>query len=137
MIIIPEYPPNWEKIKSAFPVENAEICIAYGDTIYNPYKLPLRDDVIHHEEVHMRQQNGKPDEWFERYMADPLWRVEQEAYAYGQQLKYIRDRRPPGVGERKIAVALDSFARFLSGPVYGNVISKSKAQEMIRKASRQ
>lgn len=136
-LIVNDFPPNWEKIKSAFPVENAEVAIAYGNTIYNPFKLPLRDDVIHHEEVHLRQQKGNSDAWFEKYMADPTWRVEQEAYAYGQQLKYIKQHRQKGQDERALVTALHSFAKFLSGPVYGNVISQAQALKLISKFSRE
>jgi len=132
MKIVYGYPPNWEKIKAAFPADNAEVVMAYGDTIYSPFALPVRDDLHHHEEVHQRQQGDDPEKWWDRYIADPQFRIGQEAEAYGQQVKYIRSLQ----GEKRALVALNSFATFLSGPVYGNAITHAKAFEMIRKVSR-
>lgn len=133
-----EYPPNWEKIKSVFPVESAEVVMVYDGVLYNPFKLQLRDDIVHHEEIHAKQQEnfkakgGTMDQWWEKYVADPKWRVEVEAAAYGKQVKFIRQRQ----GEARAAMAIQSFSKFLSGPVYGEAIDKMTAFEKIRKISR-
>jgi hypothetical protein len=132
MKIVIGYPPNWEKIKAAFPAEESEVVMAYGDTIYNPRGFPIRDDLHVHESVHERQHGDDPEKWWDRYIADPQFRIGQEAEAYGAQVKYIRSMQ----GEKRAVVALSSFAKFLSGPAYGNAITQAKAFEMIRKVSR-
>lgn len=137
--IIEEYPPNWEKVKALFPVDNAEVVMAYDGAIYNPFKLRLRDDLIYHEMVHIDQQTRAKDrgiaieEWWERYAKSPERRIELEAQAYGKQVAYIKKTQ----GEVRALQALKSFSRFLAGPVYGNAISEASAREKLRIIYRQ
>lgn len=137
--IINDYPPNWDKVKQIFPVEDAEVVMAYGGNIYNPFNLQLRDDVIFHETIHLKQQKRAQergmnmDEWWDRYATNIEARIEFEAQAYGQQVAYIRRRQ----GEERALKALKSFSNFLSGPVYGNAITQEKAFEKIRRVYKQ
>lgn len=122
-----ELPPNYEKLRKAFAVENAEVCYCYGDTIYNPQGKPLKDHLIHHESVHCRQQGDDIEGWWDKYIADPKFRVEQELEAYSEQLKFIRQH----YGRDKARQARRSFATFVSGPVYANAISFNEAYNFL------
>lgn len=135
MEIINDYPPNWEKIKKIFPVDNAEVVMAYNGNIYNPFKLPLRDDLIFHEMVHIDQQDRAKekgitiDQWWERYANNKESRIELEAQAYGKQIQFIRKNQ----GEKRAVQALTAFSNYLSGPIYGSVITRPNAfKKLIR-----
>lgn len=133
MKIVNEYPPNYDKIKDVFAVdESAQVVFCYGETVYNPYRLPLRDDLIHHEAVHAKQQDEQIDEWWQKYIDDPLFRVSQELEAYGQQVKFIRQRQ----GELRAIRAAVSFSKYLASPVYGSAITSPEALKRMLKVSR-
>lgn len=105
------------------------VIYAYGDTIYNPGGNEIADHMLAHEETHCHQQGGNPDEWWNRYLLDPYFRVEQEAEAYARQYDFlcaqIKDRN------RRTRVLWD-LARILSSSLYGSVIGHSKAIQMIK-----
>ena len=82
MIIKNERPPAWiydSCIKQFNPPRGT--VYSFADTIFNPDGIDIPDHLIVHESVHGEQQ--KHDElvakfWWERYLADPQFRVEQE-----------------------------------------------------------
>lgn len=92
----------------------------------------LTPDLIVHEETHGEQQDMHPDVakiWWERYLHDPEFRVEQEAEAYGAQYRFIcRQKKDRNARTRW----LNTLANALSGPMYGNVCSYAEAIEKIR-----
>lgn len=93
----------------------------------------MREDMIVHEQVHCVQQGEgeKVDEFVERYIADPKFRVDMEVEAYGKQLKYIR----MVYGNKRALNALRVFADSLTGPVYGAAITHAEALLQISNAS--
>lgn len=109
---------------------------AYGDTLYIPGGFRPTDEVMAHEEVHSRQHanfEGKEDAWWNRYLTDQYFRVNQECEAYAVQYEAfsekVRDRN-------RRALYLDFLAGQLSGPMYGNVIERGVAMKMIREKAR-
>ena len=91
MKIKESYPPNYEIIKLTLnPPPHAVFC--YGDTIHNPSKRELLPDLIHHEEVHSKQQDNNPDLWYNRYLTDKDFRLDQELEAYASQYNFIKDK---------------------------------------------
>lgn len=131
-----EKPPIWDEAVKYFQLDGRYGTIfTYGDTIYNPFKVHIPDDLIHHEEVHVKQQaafEGGPETWWKRYFDDVEFRVSQEVEAYGAQYKFIcknvkdRNRRNDHLVE---------LAHMLSGPMYGNPVSFFEAMNRIRKSS--
>lgn len=101
----------------------------YGDTIYNPGGSEVNWHLMAHEEVHEQQQGTDPKAWWDRYINDHIFRVAQEAEAYARQYEAIcdvlKDRN------RRNKTLLD-LSRILSGPLYGNVVSKSGAMSLIK-----
>jgi len=131
--IINDYPPQWEKIKAAFPgaVASRSVLITIGNVIYNPFNVEMRDDLIEHEKVHMRQQdqyNLNPDQWIEEYLNNPKFRLSVEIEAYREHLKFLH-RKIVGKTFKK---AIKHYARALSSTVYGNVCSYEFALEQLR-----
>lgn len=128
MKIVNKFPPNIKKIKEVLQTEGAVFC--YGDTIYNPFNIPILPPLHKHEEVHAKQQKEYGvEKWWDRYLKDGAFRLSQEIPAYQRQYKeakkIIKDRN------KLSKYALD-LATFLSKN-YGNIISQSDAYEVIRK----
>lgn len=141
-------PPIIDLIATVLPVsENSTY--SFGDTIYNPSGKELSPDLIHHEEVHAKQQGNKPIEWWSRYLSDPAFRLQQELEAYGEQYLFAKENIDRAADEAakedkvlKINTAklkrwaLESMALALSGKEYGNIVSYGEAESKIRNYSK-
>lgn len=128
MKIVIGWPPNIKKIKKILtPAEG--MVFTYGDTIYNPSGAYVADHLQIHEQVHMAQQK-KPETWWNKYLIDPRFRLEQELEAYRAQYKFaekaIKDRN-------QRARFLHAIASDLASKSYGGIISYLEAIEGITK----
>lgn len=132
MKILLTKPPNYEEVSKFFNLpEKVAVFFTYGDCMYNPSMAKITPELIRHEETHVEQQQASEEVaniWWQRYVKDPVWRVEQEAEAYGAQYAFYcqgeKDRN-------KRAVYLHEIAIHLSGPIYGNAIDHADARKMI------
>lgn len=88
---IAEYPPIYEKARKVFDIDGRNVIFAYGDAIYNPRGVIITPDLEVHEGVHLKQQAaiGGPEIWWDRYLSDPKFRLEQEVEAYRAQYAYF------------------------------------------------
>lgn len=148
-----QYPPNYDAIVLAFPAveEERTAIFCYGDTIHNPFDVEVTPDLSFHESVHKQQQGNDPDAWWRRYITDPVFRLHQEIEAYGAQFAFakrviddaarvaeLKEGKVLTAGRTKLKeFALDSMARALSGPQYGNILSYQQAQSAIRNKSKE
>lgn len=103
------------------------VVFTYGDTCHTKSGT-LPEWLVPHEEVHSRQQVD-PEEWWERYFIDPQFRFEQELEAYQVQYKWILEHYKD---RNKQAQFLNKFASDLSGQMYGNLLTHSKAYRRIK-----
>lgn len=128
MLIVRSFPPNYAKIEAALnPPKGAIFC--YGDTIYNPHGEMIHEALRDHEEVHSNQQRGDIEGWRDRYIADPVFRLEQEIPAHQKEYAYFFN----GTASRnKRRLILRVLARRLSGKFYGNIVSFEKAKSLIK-----
>jgi len=116
--------PLLEKYKKVFPSINKFTIFAYDGVIYSNTKLP--DHLIVHENTHLKQQEKDGLEfWVENYLNDPSYRLKQEIEAYRNQIHSIKDRNLR-------AQVLIHCVNDLSGPLYGNIISKEEAKKCIQ-----
>ena len=133
MEIIKDNPPFLDDIFEAGMRPARETIYTYGSKIYNPADIPIADHLLKHEETHCAQQGTDPDAWWQRYLNDQYFRIQQETQAYANQYRYIctyvRDRN------RRNRVLWD-LAMFLAGPMYGSVIHHSDAMRMIKEKSK-
>ena len=84
------YPPNWERIKAVLnPKEEWNPIFSYGE-IYNPFNVTITPDREVHEKVHAKQQGKDPEGWWNRYLTDKKFRLEEELAAYGAQLAFVQ-----------------------------------------------
>ena len=115
--------PLLARYKKVFPVDEKTI-FAYDGAIYCDFDLP--PDLIAHEERHLAQQKRYGLEvWVENFLKDSKYRLKMEIDAYQYQLKSIKDR------EFRNKIRIES-AKSLSGPLYGNIISKSDALRLLK-----
>lgn len=131
MKIVADYPPNIDEIRKVLtPPEQA--VFTYGDTIYAPHNTDLPAHLVHHEEVHMKQQSTDVDKWWTRYLSDPEFRLSQEVEAYQAQYAYIRVH----CNREERRHLLSHIIGSLSGEMYGRVVSKELAKELITRVER-
>ncbi len=115
--------PLLEEYKRVFPITPNTI-FAHKETIYA--NKPLAPDIIHHEYIHLLQQEHTGVEvWVYNFLNDPTFRLHQELEAYKAQLDFIKDRNL----RAKVRI---ECARNLSSPLYGNLINKETALELLK-----
>jgi len=129
-----EYPPNYDYIKQFFPAEAHKAIFAYGQIIYNPFKVEIPPDVEVHEATHTKQQKSfaTPDLWWLRYCTDTEFRKWEEVEAYANQYKSLK----AVLREKVYRLALDEFAEVLSGPLYNLGITKNQAHSLIKRKAK-
>jgi hypothetical protein len=129
-----ETPPNYlEIVKHLGELDLKNVIFCYGDTIYNPTGKTITPDLEIHEDTHRKQQGHAPDIWWEQYLTDPIFRLNQELEAYGAQYQFackaIDEIKGPASMKKW---ALESMAKALSGEIYGRIIGLAEAQSKIR-----
>jgi hypothetical protein len=128
-------PPNYEAIVAVFPgAALPGVIFAYGDRVYapgaggRPRPFVLPPELHAHEAVHLERQAGCPEPWWERYLADTAFRLEEEILAHCAEYRAYCARHPNRV---KQAQALAGIAAKLAAPLYGGLISAEDAREAI------
>jgi len=128
MLVVNEFPPNYEAIKRVFEVSD-NILFCYGHTLYNPSNAYVDPIVMKHEEVHEKQQGDDPDTWWKRYIVDSAFRFTQELEAYQVQYKAICKKFKDRNAQAKM---LDVLAQDMSSANYGNICSHNEATMAIK-----
>lgn len=125
-----EQPPNIATLRNAFQLTGKEI-FAWDGVIYDPSDGGVSKSLIEHEKVHFRQQRavGGPEVWWDRYIVDPAWRLEQELEATAREYEVFSEDH----GRAQRRRLLDILARRLSSPMYGGMITKKAAKARIKK----
>ncbi len=128
--IIYRRPLLWFVVKIFFPKAKwGEIAFTFGNTIYSPREM--RDDLIIHELVHMKQQRGSRllgCVWFMKYVISKKFRVRIEIEAYRAQYLFIKRTTKD---KNKLNLIGRNLARFCSSSTYGNMISYTEAFNLI------
>jgi hypothetical protein len=133
--ILEEKPPVYDNVCAFLGYNDINAFFTYGDTIYNPARLEIPNDIIIHERVHMKQQTRDgmtPELWWGKYLRDEKFRIDQEAKAYGAQLRSIKNVHKDRNYQTRILISLASS---LSGPLYKNAIGHTEAMLLISKYS--
>lgn len=133
--IIKDYPPNYKTISDNFDLKGQKPIFAYDGKIYNPHGDEIDADIILHEKVHIEQQKkfANSDLWWSKYIFERDFRLDQELDAYGQQYAFIKKHLPNRISR----LALADFGDILSSPMYDVNISKSQAEAMIKRKSKE
>lgn len=130
MILSKEKPKIYDRLFEAFGISwERGICIVWGDTCHSINDV--RPDLWAHEEVHCEQQRFMgPDIWWETYITNSEFRLNQEVEAYRAQIKYLRDHSDEMSRDVR-RFAIDSMCKNLAGPMYGYIVTYKKAKELI------
>lgn len=131
MKISRSFPPNFADIVKVLPAvrKKPTIVFTYGDTIYAPGRNVVVDDhLVAHEEVHQRQQSEMGvEKWWKKYLEDSSFRLEQELEAYRTQFIYLENHHNRATRKK----LLPHMAGALCGEMYGKVVDKQKAKDLI------
>lgn len=131
MKILEQFPPNYEEIrKSLGDVEKSRPIFAFGETLYNPFKIAITPDIEAHEEAHMKRQGRMPEIWWQKYLFDKEFRLEEEVIGYGTQYAFLK--RMPHMNSKLLEWFREKMGQALSGPLYKLDISYGEAMSKIR-----
>lgn len=130
MKICVDYPPMYDRILAVFPeAAGPGHFFTFGDTVYSPSTRRITTTIMKHEEVHAERQTndmGKILEWWERYLIDPAFRLDEELPAH--QAEYEAYCKRHGSGRDKF---LHAVASRLASPLYGVGIGLGEAKRMV------
>lgn len=143
MKIIRAYPPNYNAIAGAFPFIKGRpgILYAWGDRIYNPSGADVPFWIMKHEETHgLRQQSCRLaghcdmvdvriEDWWDRYIAEPQFRLQEELAAHREEWKAYISRVP---NQKDREMYLTMIAQRLSGKLYGSMVNEFEAKRLIQ-----
>lgn len=128
MRIIRAEPPNIDAIDAIFKVRGKPVIFSWDGAIYNPHGIRVTPELLIHEKVHSDRQFGKPEAWWDRYLSDKSFRLDEELHAHRAEFRFLRSRAfKPG----KIARELAGVAARLAGPLYGGMVSLDEAKRLI------
>lgn len=127
-------PPNYEAIVAVFPgAADPGVIFAYGGQIYAPGGRRPSPALQAHESVHCERQGTRPEHWWELYLTDPVFRLEEELLAHRAEYRAYCARH---ANRAKQAQALEGIARKLAAPLYGGLISPEDARRAILESAR-
>ena len=129
MNVVSGRPPNFDKIVAVFPAAARKgVVFTYGDTVYvtGDATLPIQLEV--HEGVHVEQQKliGR-DVWWDRYLANGLFRFQEELTAHRAEYRTLC-KLSKSLGKKHLYF----IAERLSSPLYGGVCTLKQAKKAIR-----
>ncbi len=101
----------------------------WAPDIYNPSGLDIPPDIFVHELKHIVQQGKNPKEWWDKYILDKNFRLEQELEANREQYKFICKLTKDREQRNKALIAM---AKNVSGEIYNVSISFQEAYQKIK-----
>ena len=126
MDILLENPPNIDAIDAKFHVKGKQVLFAYGDKIYNPLCVNVPPYLLAHEKMHGERQVAMGiDAWWEKYIEDTTFRLEEEIIAHQVELR----ARLINGGSRQVKRGIAKLvAKRLAAPLYGRMITNAEAR---------
>lgn len=114
--------PYLERYKTIFSISD-DVAFPYNGFIYSNKELePILEE---HERVHFKQQEEiGADEWEEKYLTNPQFRIKMEVEAYNHQLTLCPKEYREGMRT--------NIAKVLSSPIYGNVVTYREVLGMLK-----
>lgn len=139
MYVEPKYPPNFARILAAFPkADQPGVFFCYGRAVYNPSKVEVPDFIMAHEEVHSISQGDDPEGWWDRYIADRAFRLNEELLAHRCEYVFLVNKEErTGPINRPRRRQLSKFcAERLLNPLYDCHLTKDAALRLIRNGAK-
>ncbi len=129
-----ELPPNWDAVVEKFPAvadQQKNVVFTYAPFIYVPGGQELPPDLYMHESIHLKQQGDDAQSWWDRYLTDADFRLDQELEAYGAQLAMFNY-----AGNARFEYEKNRLATDVSSALYGNMITYGEAVSQIRRIAK-
>lgn len=127
--VIDGRPPNFAAIVAVFPrASDPGVIFAYGGRIYAPGFARVSPVLQAHEQIHIDRQGAEPDRWWDKYLADTTFRLEEELAAHRAEYQAYCWRHS---NSRKRRAALDMIAGKLAAPLYGGMVTVEDARRAI------
>lgn len=143
--ILIERPPIYDQIVAVFPEATSYgVIFSWGDKIYNPSDGPIPPPILAHEAIHGDRQLKPPQGlevdspaqkdnwvqmWWEMYLFDPKFRLDEEVPAHIEEYKVykqlVKDRE-------QRARYLHRLALRLAGPLYNNMLPYMAARRLLQ-----
>lgn len=130
MKIIQSRPPNFDKIVKVFyGAERPGVIFAYAPNIYSPRDVNAPPDLVAHEMIHIeRQEKIGVDVWWDRYLADPEFRFNEELLAHRAELAHLLKH---SANRNTRRMALKHVAKKLSASLYGRMVTREQAIQLL------
>lgn len=130
-LISTEKPPIYPRLAEKFgeDIWDRGVVITYGEKIHCK-SGNVAPSIIEHEQVHIRQQReypGGPEAWWNRYLEDPAFRLQEELAGHRAQANYVIMYCP---NPKKRLHALTHIRRSISSN-YGGIITYQEACKLI------
>lgn len=126
--VINSYPPNIDLIRKHLNVPEEGIVFTYNGKIYSPHAKELPQHLLLHEMVHVKQQGNDSDSWWNRYLTDIEFRLEQELEAYTEQYLFLKMVNKTSTSHEWLFILSEQ----LSHPVYGFNLTRPQAETKLR-----
>lgn len=131
MQVVAGYPPNFAAIAQVLPLAKRHgVIFTYGERVYTGDSEPVVSPALKaHEAVHsQRQTEIGVEKWWERYLAEDAFRLEEELLAHRAEYRafkgWTKDRN-------QVAQALHQIATRLSSGLYGTMLTYQQARRFI------
>jgi hypothetical protein len=123
-----EKPEIYKKLKKRFGVKwNDGLIITYGDTTYSKERIHRIKYV--HEKVHSKRQlRMGVEDWWDKYLKDKDFRLNEELLAYRKEVEWIYKQ---GIDKDFRTAVIEGMATDLSSKMYGEIISYEDALRAI------
>ena len=124
-------PPNFEAVRARFPLANRRgVYFCFGDTVYVPWPSGRELDAgnLVHEGVHSERQGADPFGWWDRYLTDREFRLEEERLAYRAELLF---RGQPPCSRPLRRQWVKRISHMLASPLYDLGITVARAKELL------
>lgn len=124
-----EKPEIYNSLKEKFDIDwDSGVIITYGNKVYSKYELsPLKKI---HELTHVRQQLAYGvQKWWNEYVENTKFRLEQELEAYRNEIAGLFNRTKDREFRHRYVA---QCAKDLSSGMYGNVIEFMNAKQLLR-----
>lgn len=134
MKVIIEPPPIIEKVVSVFGdgVRSAIFC--WGDTIFNPSGCTITPALLAHEETHSIRQGIEVEAWWDRYLTDPQFRLDEEIPAHIAEFKEFCKGKNLTRNLRRNYLKV--ISQRLSSPLYGRLVTFEVARSLIKQGAK-
>ena len=128
MVVIYGRPPILDRVIAQLGTSVIAAYFTWDGQIYSPSGTTPPDEIVEHEKVHKVQHEafGGSGPWWDRWLGDPAFRLDQEVRAYATQYAWLRTR-----DKGNARAQLEWFAHVLSGNGYGGLTDKVGARQAI------